>query len=93
MSSHVIRIVEEVGPGADPDMRGQYIVDFDPDYRVDYCSLNTSFEVAKAKQFESGEAAIQFWLQPSKLRPVRPDGKPNRPLTAYSVEILPVEGL
>ena len=42
---------------------------------------------AEAMTFKDGAEAMQFWRQQSKSRPKRRDGKPNRPLTAYSVEI------
>jgi hypothetical protein len=43
----------------------------------------------RAKRFETNAQAFEFWRQQSKAVPLRPDGKPNRPLTAYTVEILP----
>lgn len=42
---------------------------------------------SEAMQFKSMSDAMEFWRQQSKSKPTRPDGKPNRPLTAYSVEI------
>lgn len=42
-----------------------------------------------AKRFDDKGAAFDYWRQVSKRRPRREDGKPNRPLTAYSIEILP----
>jgi hypothetical protein len=41
---------------------------------------------AKAMKFESFEAATEFWRQ-SERRPFRADGKPNRPLTTFTVTI------
>lgn len=43
----------------------------------------------RAKRFESKEAAFEYWRQVSKRQPKRDDGKPNRPLTAYTIELLP----
>jgi hypothetical protein len=43
--------------------------------------------VEKALRFESAGAAMEFWRTRSKTVPTRPDGKPNRPLTAFTVEI------
>jgi hypothetical protein len=43
-----------------------------------------------AKRFDNGADAIEFWQKQSKVRPLRPDGKPNRPLTAYTAAIEPV---
>lgn len=39
-----------------------------------------------AQRFASKGAAMQAWLSQSVMRPLRPDGLPNRPLCAYSVE-------
>lgn len=46
----------------------------------------TSHE-AEALQFTDVTEALAFWRQRSRSMPMRPDGKPNRPITAYSVEI------
>lgn len=40
-----------------------------------------------AMQFENAIDAMEFWRTESKTVPVRPDGRPNRPLTAYTVEL------
>jgi hypothetical protein len=42
----------------------------------------------KAKRFLSFAEAAEFWKTQSKTVPYRPDGKPNRPLTAFTVEIV-----
>lgn len=47
--------------------------------------------VNDAMRFPSVSEAFDFWRQRSKTVPNRPDGKPNRPLTAVSVEIIKVE--
>ena len=38
-------------------------------------------------RFATRGDAMNFWRAPSKTRPTRMDGKPNRPLTALTVEI------
>lgn len=43
---------------------------------------------AKALRFETKEAAWDCWRSISKTKPVRQDGKPNRPLTAFTITIL-----
>lgn len=45
---------------------------------------------AEAITFTSYAEAMEFWRQPSTVKPRRPDGKPNRPLTAYTVEVVPL---
>lgn len=47
-------------------------------------------EKNKAMTFSSFQEAWNYWRQPSTVMPVRPDGKANRPLTAFTVEIEPL---
>lgn len=42
----------------------------------------------RAMVFDSFAQAFDYWRQESKFQPLRSDGKPNRPLTAYTVEIV-----
>jgi hypothetical protein len=44
-------------------------------------------DIRKALKFPTAGDAIQFWQTTSKGYPRRPDGKPNRPLTALTVQI------
>jgi hypothetical protein len=65
---------------------GLYIQEFHPD--TDPLGLGeviTTPHADMAKQFADFESAIEFWKQQSKRMPLRPDGKPNRPLTAFSI--------
>jgi hypothetical protein len=43
----------------------------------------------KAAQYPNLAAAHAAWTTVPKCAPVRPDGKPNRPLTAFTVTIEP----
>lgn len=75
--------------GEPTSLDGEYIIDFqDMD---DYAGLlTTTPEITDARRFDTPREALEFWRQQSKLRPLRPDLQPNRPLTAFTVEILPV---
>ena len=42
-----------------------------------------------AKQFADNAAAMIAWNTQSTVRPLRPDGRPNKPLTTLTVEIEP----
>jgi hypothetical protein len=44
-------------------------------------------DLNKAMKFPDKAAALQYWKTQSKTVPMRPDGKPKRPLTAYRVTI------
>lgn len=41
-----------------------------------------------AMHFADAAEALIYYQRRSKLKPDRPDGKPNRPLTAFTVEII-----
>jgi hypothetical protein len=43
----------------------------------------------KAHKFASAAEAMAAWGAVSKTRPVRPDGRPNKPLTALSIHVEP----
>lgn len=66
----------------------QYLVSFDPSLPMgDPNMVKTSKEAADAKLFATSADAFNFWKTTHKTMPKRPDGKPNRPLTFYTVEI------
>ena len=39
----------------------------------------------KALMFADPGDVLQAWREQSTVRPLRPDGKPNRPLTSYTI--------
>jgi hypothetical protein len=41
----------------------------------------------KAMQFVSLTHAASAWNTQSKIRPLRDDGKPNKPLTSFTIEV------
>ena len=61
----------------------QYIVDV-PDID-DPNNWRFSTDRAEAKLFPSLKDALDFYHQRSARMPTRPDGKPNRPLTAFTI--------
>lgn len=69
---------------------GKYLVDYDPTPRIDaqgeFVHLIVTEDRAQARQFRSNTHAVAFYRAVS-LKGPRPDGEPNRPLTAYHVEI------
>jgi len=86
----VIRIIYLGGSDTyfpDPQAEGYYIKSHDPDAFNGLGHLVTTMDRDKAKTFSSLEAAVRFYKQQSTVRPLRPDGKPNRPLTAYTISL------
>ena len=69
---------------------GKYLVDYDPTPRTDddgeFVHLIVAGQRQDARQFDSMQAAMELYLAPSTKGP-RADGEPDRPLTAYSVEV------
>lgn len=72
-----------------------YVAAFDPDWQPpgydgpQVGRATFTSDPAEALQFTDVAAAMDFWKKPSTRRPLRSDGKPNRPLTAYTVEVRP----
>jgi hypothetical protein len=69
---------------------GVYLQAFDVDKRDARNPLETGDIVATDKlelamKFDSMAAVMEAWKTQSTLVPRRPDGKPNRPLTAMSI--------
>jgi hypothetical protein len=70
---------------------GKYLEWSDPDAKHGMGDDRWTDDVAKAKRFPSFEAAMACWTATSRIRPRRPDGEPNRPMTAYSVSVEKLE--
>ena len=69
----------------------EYVREFDPDGGDSTVSYPTGTLIVTndprmALSFCSLREAIEFWKQQSLRTPWRPDGKANRPLTAYTVD-------
>lgn len=67
---------------------GSYVVSYDPDAHNGRGYVEGNLDLKKAKRFGSFEEAVEYWRQVSTVKPTRPDGKPNRPLTAFSVTVM-----
>lgn len=66
---------------------GQFLVSSNPNARGGRGMETWSPDIADAKRFPTKDAAMECWRAQSTKVPRRPDGKPNRPMTAYSVVI------
>lgn len=65
---------------------GPYLRSSDPDAFFGSGREEWTTDVAEAKRFVSFMDAMDCWKAQSRVRPWRSDGRPNRPLTAYSVQ-------
>jgi hypothetical protein len=73
---------------------GKYIMEFDVGALASSANdplIPMTTDPKIAAQFANAHEALAFWRIQSRVVPLRSDGKPNRPLTAYSVEICPVD--
>lgn len=85
MSGPIVIYVHGIAGMPEIEMRGWIVSHKDtPDGRG-RTVLTTDKQ--QAKTFRSTREAFEFYRQDSQAVPLRPDGKPNRPLTAYTVEI------
>lgn len=66
---------------------GKYLETFDVDAFDGRGDATLTEHKSHALQFPDFSAAMAAWRMRSTVRPTRPDGRPNRPLTAWSVEI------
>lgn len=85
--SVVIKIVDFAN-GEYCSAAGQYLetFDFEADDGLGFGTF--THDITKAKKFRDPGEALGFWRTQSKVKPIREDGKPNRPFTASTVEIL-----
>lgn len=90
-----VKVIQIVGrpDGGTSDVTGKYVRGFDPDAHGGRGTVEATSDPSLALQFEGFVEAMEFWRTPSTVLPVRPDGKPNRPLTAYHVHIHELEEL
>lgn len=91
----MIRIVGLINGGGSA-FDGQYVVEYDPgrdgiEPSTGFpmlCYLVTTPDINQATRY-TRVAAMELWRSIDPRYPVRPDGKPNRPLTAFTVEVEP----
>jgi hypothetical protein len=86
--SFVIRLICAAN-GVSTPVDGQYVLEYHPTRMQRYgyydeSVLKTTGDMLEAKRFEDVAAAVKCYRLTHGLRP---DGQPNRPLTAWSVEI------
>lgn len=68
----------------------RFLMDFDVAAHNGRAPFPTTIDIRLAKHFPDVVEALEFWRTQSRVRPLRPDGGANRPLTAFTVEVVPV---
>jgi hypothetical protein len=64
---------------------GSYLASYDADGNDGRGQATWTNNPADAMLFATATEAHACWTEQSRLRPLRSDGQPNRPLTAFSV--------
>lgn len=67
---------------------GKYVVDWNPHVLYGELFIQTTDKESEARIFEDAKEALDEWQAISELDPLRPDGRPNRPLTAVHIVVL-----
>jgi hypothetical protein len=68
-------------------LMGRWLKHYDPDAHGGLGLVEWTRDVSQALKFADIEEAAQYYRQQSTIRPLRPDGQPNRPLTGYTVTL------
>lgn len=82
--SYVIKLA--IAAGVAPT--GALLKSFDVDAADGRGSSDWTGNADEALLFDSAALAMAAWNAQSTVRPLRPDGKPNKPMTAFTVEIV-----
>jgi hypothetical protein len=67
-----------------------YVKEYDPDGNNGQGEVTFTHNILRAKWYAAPEEALAEWQQQSKVKPLREDGKPNRPLSAFTMTVEPV---
>jgi hypothetical protein len=81
----------------DPEVvRGQLLQYYDPEIKDPRDPRRTGYtkwthDPLMAIVYRTGQDAMAEWMRVSVAVPLRPDGRPNRPLSAFTITIMPLE--
>jgi hypothetical protein len=75
-----------------PPPIGYYLKSYDPEANSGQGEIEWTAQPAQAMTFPDQRAAFALWSRVPLACPVRADGKPNRPATAFTVEIAAYPG-
>lgn len=88
----VLRVVARAD-GRPTAEAGRYVSFFDPDLAEGRGLLRTTPDPETAIHFPDRGSALACWQRQSAVAPYRSDLKPNRPLTCYTIEMVPFESV
>jgi hypothetical protein len=71
--------------------RVAWLAEYDPEANHGHGRIVATKDRERAMVFDTAGDALRCYQQVPACHPWRPDGKPNRPLTAYTVEVIPTD--
>lgn len=83
--SRVVRIIGAADGVTRTPHDGRYVLAWNWDVEFGTLAITSTADIAKARRFEGGAELVE-WRRISHVQPRRYDGKPNRPLTAVTIE-------
>jgi hypothetical protein len=89
--SVIIRIAAQTTPSQPAEIVGRWVKSFDVEAFDGRGDVVFTGNPREAMRFADLEAAVSAWKTQSRTRPLRPDGRPNRPLTALSITFDPAK--
>jgi hypothetical protein len=69
--------------------KGLYLKEYDPEAHDGMGHVVWTTEIGEAMRFKDLTSVFSTWKRVPHSKPKRPDGKWNRPLTAYHIEVRP----
>ena len=93
MARYVMKL-EGLIDGPPTEFDGEYLKRYDPGYGPPgECLLDTVKDPRHAKKYPDVLKLLEEWNRVDPRQPVRADGLPNKPLTAFSVSAEPYPAL
>jgi len=83
----VVRLYGVIGP---QPWDGAYLQWYDPEAHGGLGDVRITADIAHAARFPNFAAVMTLYHAVPKCRPLRPDGKPNRPLCAFTMDVVDV---
>lgn len=74
----------------EPMYMGEFLSFWDPDGNNGRGLFVWTPDPNRAQRFTSQSEALKEYRLTSPSRPIRPDGAPNRPMTAFTVAVVPL---
>jgi len=92
MTEYVLRLWSVEGKVVDPDpvCVGKFLESFNVEYAEGRGCAKFTGDVSRAMRFATHADALRTWNTQSRVKPLREDGRPNKPLTAFTMTIDPV---